>query len=126
MPVPRFALLCTLITAILIIAGVTLTQHLWPQYNGYGVAVALLVAFFSTLIAYYLTFVGIDKQARQFTTLFLLGMGAKMVVGIVSVLVVALFFKDFLSEYVVAFFLGYFILTGFEVYGLIRKLRAVS
>ena len=126
MSISRFWMYALIITLALGAAGFWVIDQYAQQYNLLAVAAALIIMFLATGIAYSLTYLGIDKNAKQFTTLFMAGMVAKMAVGIVSVLITAVLFKEFVNEYVVAFFTAYFILTGFEVFGLIRKLRAVS
>ncbi len=126
MRIPLFALLTGVVTVLLSILTVWLVQNVYPQYNMYSAIGGVVVMFVMTLAAYILSYQGISRNSRQFTMLFLSGMGIKMGIGIISVLIVGLIAKDILSEYVVAFFLSYFVLTTFEVYGLIRKLRAVS
>lgn len=88
-----------------------------------AISIAIFISFVTTLVAYALTYMGLEKQTGQFTLLLLSGIGAKMLVGLVAPLVVALAFKPVVIEFVIAYFISYFIFTAFEVYGLMRKLR---
>jgi len=126
MRISFFALLTGVTTVLLSILAAWLVQNVYPQYNMYSAIGGVVVMFVMTLVAYVLSYQGITRNSRQFTMLFLSGMGIKMGIGIISVLIIGLIAKEILSEYVVSFFLSYFVLTTFEVYGLIRKLRTVS
>ncbi len=126
MGIARFTLITGIISFILSALGAWIVYRFLPQYNLYATVGGVLVMFVMTLAAYILAYRGISRNARQFTALFLSGMGIKMMLGIISVLIIGLLAKEILSEYVVSFFLSYFVLTTFEVYGLIRKLREVS
>ena len=52
------------------------------------------------------------------------GMGIKMLLGLLSVLIVLLVDRSVIYEYVVVFLIGYLVFTSFEVYSLNRNLRA--
>lgn len=99
------------------------TRFLAPDYSFVAVLIALITSLLTTWVAYSVTYSGLEKNTNQFVALLLTGMLAKMLVGIIAILVVALRFEPVMPEYVVAYFIGYFLFTGFEVYGLIRKLR---
>jgi len=126
MAISRFITISFLLTLILGGGSAWLVSENFPQYNLYAIGGAWLVMFGITLAAYVFSYLGITRNEKQFVTLFLIGMGIKMGVGIISVLGVGLVRKSVLPEYVIAFFVSYFVLTTFEVYGLIRKLRAIS
>ncbi|MEZ4825987.1 MAG: hypothetical protein R3C61_06795 [Bacteroidia bacterium] len=85
---------------------------------------AILVSFLTGIAAYTLTYNGLQKSTRKFVTFLIMGMLAKMFTGIIIVIVMAVAFRPMIIEYVTSYFLSYFILTAFEVYGLMRKLRA--
>lgn len=121
MKISHFIYITIGIAALLIAAANLLSGN----YSMAGMAAAILLTLSVTIIAYILTFKGLDrKDSGGFTTFLMMGMFCKMIVGLVSVLIVALQFKFMLKEYVFSFFISYFIFTGFEVYGLMRKLRA--
>lgn len=84
----------------------------------------ILVSFITGAAAYVLSYTGIDKATGQFVTFLMMGMITKMFVGIILVVVMVIQFKPLIKEYVTAYFISYFIFTAFEVYGLMRKLRA--
>lgn len=88
-----------------------------------AISSAIFISFVSTLLAYTLTYMGLEKATGQFATLLLSGIVVKMLVGLIAPLVVALVFKPVVVEFVIAYFISYFIFTAFEVYGLMRKLR---
>lgn len=85
---------------------------------------AILVSYITGSIAYMITFQGLDKGTRQFSAMLVLGMFSKLLIGLIGVLVVAVEFKPMLKSYVLTYMLTYFVFTAFEVYGLMRKLRA--
>ena len=124
MSIPRFIILTALATAPLIALAFWMTQQWIPQYSPYAMSTAILVSFFTGLIAYILLYINLDKASRLFVTSLAVGTVSKMFIGIVVVLFVAIQYKPVIKEYVVAYFLSYFILTAFEVYGLMTKLRA--
>lgn len=85
--------------------------------------IAILLAYIPTMIAYSLSYTGLEKDTTKFVGFLLTGMLAKMLVGIIAIVVFAVSFKMYRNEFVVTYMVSYFIFTGFEVYGLIRKLR---
>lgn len=85
---------------------------------------AILVSFITGGLAYIITYQGLDKSTRQFSAMLVLGMFSKLLIGLIGVLVVAVEFKPMLKSYVATYMLTYFVFTAFEVYGLMRKLRA--
>lgn len=87
-------------------------------------SIAILISFITTALAYSINYSNLFKGNRSFMSALVLAMGSKMIIGIISVLVTAVQFTDQIKEYVVAYFLSYFIFTAFEVYSLMRKLRA--
>jgi hypothetical protein len=89
-----------------------------------AISIAIFISFVTTLLAYTLTFMGLEKRTGQFATLLISGIGAKMLVGLAAALTVALLFRPVVLEFVIAYFISYFMFTAFEVYGLMRKLRA--
>ncbi len=109
------------IAALLMAAGTFLSS----RYHFPALVIAILLSLGSTILAYILSYNGLDQKRTQgFITYLMAGMFSKMMIGIISVLIVALEFQFMLKEYVFSFFISYFIFTGFEVYGLMRKLRA--
>ena len=126
MSIPHFFRIATLVSCILIIAAIIIARLGWVEYHAMAVVSGVLVVFVMTLAVYRFAFKSLEENIRRFNTAVMGGMMLKMLGGIVSVVVCGVFFKAHLIPYVVGFFTGYFILTGFEVYGLMRKLRAVS
>lgn len=88
-----------------------------------ALSVAIVLALSTTIVAYLIVYTGIHQSAKNFTAFLLGSMLLKMIIGIISVAIVAILFKPFLKTYVIMYFISYFIFTSFEVYGLIRKLR---
>ncbi|MCI4670827.1 MAG: hypothetical protein MRZ79_22015 [Bacteroidia bacterium] len=94
------------------------------QRNFAAVVIATLVAFLPTIVAYSITYSGLEKETTAFIGRLLGGMLVKMLIGVLSIVLVALQFREIRDEYVVSYMISYFVFTGFEVYGLMRKLRA--
>ncbi len=113
----------SLIAIILVFVGYLTVRYLILQQRSFAaVGIATTVAFFPTVIAYALTYTGLNKNTSGFLSLLMTGMLAKMFVGILSIVVVALRFPAVRDEYVVTYIIAYFVFTGFEVYSLLRKL----
>ncbi|MEL6842139.1 MAG: hypothetical protein AAFP02_02905 [Bacteroidota bacterium] len=87
-------------------------------------ALAAMVSFVTGALAYMITFQGLDKSTRQFSAMLVLGMFSKLLIGLIGVLVIAVEFKPMLKSYVITYMGTYFVFTAFEVYSLMRKLRA--
>ena len=123
MSIPRFITIILLLIIVLTGVGYLIAQRY--GYEPLAVVVAISLSGLLTMVAYTLSYKGLDKkEPTTFVAYLLTGMFAKMLVGILTVILIALEYKEIVSEYVVSFFLAYFIFTAFEVYGLMRKLRA--
>ena len=123
MKIPQFLTLITFVALGLMAAGYLVVTGLgWP-YSANAVLIAILVALLPTLAAYTLTYLGLDKDTTHFVGYLAVGMLGKMLIGILSILLVAVQFEAVRDEYVVTYIIAYFVFTSFEVYGLIRKLR---
>lgn len=126
MAVKKFVLVVTIALVVLLAASYGMLQLLDPTKSFLAVAIAVLVSYGTTLIAYVATYSGLDKKTNTFISYMLTGMVAKMFAGLITIVVVALRFPEVRNEYVAAFMLAYMVFTSFEVYGLIRKLRPHS
>ncbi len=126
MEVKKFVLVLTIAMVVLMASSYGMLELLNPEKSFLAVAIAVLVSYGTTLIAYTATFSGLDKKTNTFISYMLTGMVAKMFAGLITIVVVALRFPEVRNEYVVAFMLAYMVFTSFEVYGLIRKLRPHS
>lgn len=118
-----FIRLVTIIAVVLLGLAYIITTFVWPQFFFLVVMIAILLAYIPTMIAYSLSYTGLEKDTTKFVGFLLTGMLAKMLVGIIAIVVFAVSFKMYRNEFVVTYMVSYFIFTGFEVYGLIRKLR---
>ena len=109
------------------IAGVLAVGIWWlvPDDRPWGWT-GMGVNFLLTSVAYAIVAKGLEKRPMQFTGYVMGGMMVKMMVGIAVILAVGLRFKEHLLSYALTFVITYFAFTGFEVYGLIRKLRRIS
>ncbi len=124
MSIPRFLIFFTII-AVVLIGSAWLISTYWITEADLGFMIAaILVSFITGGLAYIITYQGLDKSTRQFSAMLVLGMFSKLLIGLIGVLVVAVEFKPMLKSYVSTYMLTYFVFTAFEVYGLMRKLRA--
>jgi fructose-specific phosphotransferase system IIC component len=122
--IPRFILFSSFLAAILLLLG-WLTANYWITDASFGaIAGAILLTFLTGLMAYVITYIGLDKNIKQFSAMLIMGMFSKLVIGILAVVLVVIEFKSVLKPYVVTYILTYFVFTAFEVYSLMRKLRA--
>ncbi len=126
MPVSRFLLLLTALAAIVLGLAYALMVGLEPPRSFPTVAIAVLLAYLGTALAYVVAFPSLDKKTNTFVAAMLTGMVVKMFAGLISIVVVALRFPEVKGEYVAGFLVGYMVFTSFEVFGLIRKLRPHS
>ncbi|MDX2249913.1 MAG: hypothetical protein SF052_24225 [Bacteroidia bacterium] len=124
MSIPSFILRAALIASLFVLTGYLITILWLPQVSFAAVFSGIIVSFLTGITAYSITFTGLEKSTRKFVTLLILGMMAKMFIGIILVIIMAVAYRTMIIEYVTSYFLSYFILTAFEVYGLMRKLRA--
>ena len=124
MKISRFFLIATVILAGLLLLMWSSAAILDMGLNLPAMNIAVGLGYVLALLAYIIVYFGIERGTMQFMTAMVGGMIGKMLLGIVSVLIVALKFRSSVEEYVAAFFISYFVFTSFEVYGLMRKLRA--
>lgn len=124
MSIPVFIVRAALIALFLMLTGYVVTVLWLPQISLGAVIFGILVSFLTGITAYSITYTGLQKTTGKFVTFLILGMLAKMMVGIILVIIMAVGYRTMIIEYVTSYFLSYFILTAFEVYGLMRKLRA--
>ncbi|HHG83915.1 MAG TPA: hypothetical protein ENJ82_04135 [Bacteroidetes bacterium] len=88
--------------------------------------IAIIISGLSGIVSYIIVYRGIETSIRMFTTYIIGSMLAKMMIGLASITIIALKFKDFATVYVLIYFFCYFIFTFFEVSALMRKLRPIS
>ncbi len=90
----------------------------WPFFG-----VAVLLSALSTMASYAIVYNGLKIRIQRFMGYIMGGMMMKLAIGILSITIVALKFKESASVYVLTFFGSYIIFTAFEVYTLMRNLR---
>ncbi|MFK7969412.1 MAG: hypothetical protein AB8F95_03545 [Bacteroidia bacterium] len=120
----KYILLSLVIGLLLIGLGVVLTTYVWTDYDTVAISAAVLVSLVAGILAYVMVRSRLHADGKQFMGAIMVGMLIKMAIGLSSVLVVALSFRPVVKEYVTVFFIAYFIFTAFEVYALMRNLRA--
>jgi uncharacterized membrane protein YiaA len=124
--IPQFLLLTIGIALALVLSAWLLIQGVEPAYSFPAIVTAIGIACVPTLLAYSLTKPVLDKSQKQFMNMLFTGMMAKMFIGLISIVIVGVRFREVRSEYVVMYIIAYFVFTGFEVYGLMRSLRPIS
>ena len=126
MSILKFTLIDVALMALLILAGFLLKDVVVPPGSLGFVIGAILLSGCSGLLAYIITFSGLEKKVTMFMTYVMGGMLAKMFIGLMTIMIIAMQFEEFVKPFVLTYFFCYFIFTSFEVYSLMRKLRAVS
>jgi hypothetical protein len=101
------------------------TQYLPPGSYTF-ICIAILISALSGIVAYAIVKNGIERSIRLFTSYIIGSMLAKFMIGLSSIMVIALKFKGYVTVYVLSYFFCYFIFTSFEVYTLMRNLRPIS
>lgn len=117
-------ILFSLIIGLVIVGLVILYAYLDPSYSAIAMCSAVVVSMLSGILAYVVVKSRIHADGKKFMGAIMFGMLIKMALGLSSVLIVALSFREIVKEYVAIFFISYFIFTAFEVYALMRNLRA--
>lgn len=124
MSLKRYLLFQFLITVVL--AG----GAYFPLKSGFGdsgklpfVYIALGLSSLASVLSFVITYNGLSRSVRMFTSYIMGAMMGKLFFGLISITVVAIQFPDFSAVYVVSYFAAYIIFTSFEVYALMRKLR---
>jgi hypothetical protein len=125
-PIRKFILIQSAITAILLAATWYPATELLPPGSLTYVYIAILLSSVSGIVAYLIVYNGLQKSIRMFTSYIMGSMMAKMMIGLMSITLIALKFKGFATTYVLSYFFCYFIFTSFEVYALMRNLRPIS
>ena len=120
----HFALISVALALLLAIGGYFILGSYFPDQPPEPLYIAVLVNLVVTLGAYYLTYRGMTLDHRPFMTKLLGGTMIKLIVGILSILLVALLFRPVIRVYALSYMLAYFLFTGFEVFALLRKLRS--
>ena len=84
----------------------------------------VFLAAVSTIASFAIVSRGLKSRIQSFVQYVMGGMMIKMFLGIISILVIAWKFKEIVTEYVLTYFLCYFIFLAFEVVTLMINLRA--
>ncbi len=105
-------------TTILLLSPTVISEKALPL-----VILGVFLAAFSTIVSYSLVSKGLKARVQAFVQFVMGGMMIKMFLGIISILIVAWKFKDIVTEYVLTYFLCYFIFLTFEVVMLMTNLR---
>jgi len=119
----RFILFQLGLTLVLAVASWLLIDGWLPAPSLTFVFVALGISGAASIAAFIITFNGLQKAIRSFSTYLIGGMVAKLLIGIFSISIVALRFRDFAEVFVLSYFFFYLVFTSFEVFALMRNLR---
>lgn len=101
----------------------------YPLYVNVGaqatgfVYIAMALAFIAGALAYTITYNGIQKNVRFFTTYLIGGMLIKLFAGIFSITIIGLALREFAVHFALGYFGSYMIFTGFEVYAILPAAR---
>lgn len=119
----RFLLFQVALAVVLAIGSWLLIDGWLPAPALTFVFVALGISAAASIAAFVITYNGIEKAIRSFSTYLIGGMVAKLLIGIFSISIVALRFRDFAEVFVLSYFFFYLVFTSFEVFALMRNLR---
>ena len=122
----KFIIISGCIIWILIGAAFGLQQAGLVSLNLGFLAGSFLLVWFFTVVTFSILDKNLQVSPPKLLNYILGGMLLKMFLGLASIAIVAIYYKPHLVVYVTGFLIAYFVLTGFEVYILIGKLRAVS
>ena len=122
----KFLVFHVLITLVLIaldvyfirMSGDTSTLNLSVAGIGF---VSLLTA-----TAYKITSSGLDKSPMHFTRNLVASIMLKLLLSIAFLMVLVFVYRPHSVAFLIAYFVAYFCLTGFEVYSLLHNLRKIS
>ena len=95
------------------------------NFNIRAMLAGTMAVYIPTILTFIATSKGVEKP-QFFWTLFMMSTGFRLFVGLVSIIIVVFQYKKISNEYIGAYFFSYFLLTGFEVYTLMRNLRPIS
>ncbi|MEM6260888.1 MAG: hypothetical protein AAGI38_00160 [Bacteroidota bacterium] len=117
--------------ALILTSSILFSALIWLFRDGFLATyypslliLAVAIGALSTIVSYLVVARGLERDPKKFLNYLFTGMLAKMGLGLLSVAVVALSFKDGISSYVVGYFIIYLIFTIFEVSALMYNLRA--
>lgn len=122
----KFIVVSGCIIWLLIGAAFGLQQLSLVSLNLSFLAASFLLVWFFTVLTFSILDANLMVSPPKLLNYILGGMLLKMFLGLASIAIVAIYYKPHLVVYVTGFLISYFVLTGFEVYVLIGKLRAVS
>lgn len=124
MSILRFVSICIASAVLLSLIAFLLGESVYPAGAMPFIIGGIGLAAVTTAASYAIVYRGLKIRIQQFTAYIMGGMMIKMFLGIISISVIALKFKDITTHYVLTYFLCYFIFTGFEVVTLMTNLRA--
>ena len=124
MSILRFVSICIASAVLLSLIAFLLGESVYPAGAMPFIIGGIGLAAVTTAASYAIVYRGLKIRIQQFTAYIMGGMMIKMFLGIISISVIALNFKDITTHYVLTYFLCYFIFTGFEVVTLMTNLRA--
>ncbi|WP_242693219.1 hypothetical protein [Sabulibacter ruber] len=81
---------------------------------------------FVTGFAHYVALLGLKHDATNLHAYYYTSMGVRMVFAIIAIFVYRYFHEEQIVQFVLNFFVLYFIYTGFEIYALLSNLRRNS
>ena len=110
--------------AVLCVAAFFIGQNQFPPEAMAFIYGGILLAGLSTMVSYLILLRGLKVRIQRFTGSVMGSMMVKMFLGIISITIVALQFREVSTHYVLTYFLCYFIFTAFEVVTLMTNLRA--
>jgi uncharacterized membrane protein (DUF4010 family) len=126
MKISKFILIISLLIVVLASIGFFAFSNLWDVRTRGFICLAVFLSGFATAISYVITFSGLEKSIRMFSTFVIGGMVFKMFFAMISLTIIALTVKDLAMTFVLAYFFSYLVFISFEVFALMTKLRPFS
>lgn len=120
----KFSLLGLAIIGALSIAAYFIGLSEFPPSVMPFIYTAIGLAGASTILSYLILNRGLLARPAKFSGSVMGSMMVKMFIGIISITLIALKFKEATVHYVLTYFLCYFIFTAFEIATLMSNLRA--
>lgn len=126
MKISRFIQYLILITAVLAAIAFFATMGAWDAKVRGFLALAVCLASFATAISYIITYNGMEKNIRMFSTFLIGGMVFKMFFAMICLTIISLTMREIAVRFVLTYFFSYIIFISFEVFALMTKLRPFS
>ena len=115
-----------LLTGLVVLLTTVLLQFTGDRLIHSYIWYMLVFFVFVTCFAHYVAQLGLKHDSENLHAYYYASMGVRMVFCIIAIYVYRYFHEEHLVQFVINFFVLYFIFTGFEIYALLSNLRQNS